>query len=407
MGMDSERTPSGLAHVATVSFLASRTTPSGGFWLALAGGVALARAAARRGLRDGYGASSAAMLESVAIMGPIRFGVPLTQAITAPLLGRLEARATSFVRQFLVCAALRILHNTATTAFAIWVILGGLDAYAGTYDSIFDWLPFVPAGTAGALALTVIALLAWAIFATTVQVLVYRRGLRRWPAPADEPEQREATELRKVEPRRRFDPRAVTVAGIVAFAVLLASTDWTVLAAVAAWLGVAWAVSRADPEPIPTGLVLAAILAGSALLFGVVGGVGTDVALRRAARVALLVMVATWLRSAAGSAGMRLVFSQALRRLRRIPSMHEAGRILDGLASERRLLEAGTALAASLGPVEKRPIPILDSVLGWVAAEARRFRAAPSPAPRPLSVRAYDAGLVALAAAPAALLFAG
>jgi hypothetical protein len=119
------------------------------------------------------------------------------------------------------------------------------------------------------------------------------------------------------------------------------------------------------------------------------------------------VLVATWLRSAAGSAGLRLVFSRTLRRLRRIPSMHEAGRILNGLASERRLVEAGKALAASLGPVEKRPIPILDSVLSWVAAEARRFRVAASPKPRPLSVRAYDAGLVALAAAPAALLFAG
>ena len=85
-----ERPPSGPAHVATVSFLASRAAPTGGFWVALAGGVALARVAERRGLRQGYGASVAATLESVAIMGPARFGVPFTQAITAPRAGPLR-----------------------------------------------------------------------------------------------------------------------------------------------------------------------------------------------------------------------------------------------------------------------------------------------------------------------------
>ena len=38
--------PSGPAHVAVVSFLAARAAPTGGFWIALAGGVALARVAA-------------------------------------------------------------------------------------------------------------------------------------------------------------------------------------------------------------------------------------------------------------------------------------------------------------------------------------------------------------------------
>ena len=32
------------------------------------------------------------MLETVSIMGPARFGVPFTQALTAPMLGALEAR---------------------------------------------------------------------------------------------------------------------------------------------------------------------------------------------------------------------------------------------------------------------------------------------------------------------------
>ena len=82
----------GPAHVATVSFLASRAVPSGGFWVALAGGTALARVAQRRGAREGYGASVAATLETVAIMGPARFGVPFTQALSAPLLGAMEGR---------------------------------------------------------------------------------------------------------------------------------------------------------------------------------------------------------------------------------------------------------------------------------------------------------------------------
>src|SRR4051795_9705544 len=58
----------GLTHVATVSFLASRAAPSGQFWLALGGGMALARAAALRGAATGYGAAAAAMLQTVAVM---------------------------------------------------------------------------------------------------------------------------------------------------------------------------------------------------------------------------------------------------------------------------------------------------------------------------------------------------
>ena len=69
--------PSGLAHVATASFLASRISPTAGFWIALAGGLALARIGEQRGARVGYGASIAAMLQTVAVMGPIRFGVPV------------------------------------------------------------------------------------------------------------------------------------------------------------------------------------------------------------------------------------------------------------------------------------------------------------------------------------------
>src|SRR5687767_6279112 len=122
MATSAPAVPAGPAHVAVVSFLASRAAPTGGFWIALAGGVALARVAERQGARLGFGTSAAAMLETVAIIGPARFGIPLTQAITAPMLGRLHSRAWAVPAQVLACAAIRLLHNTATTALFIWVI---------------------------------------------------------------------------------------------------------------------------------------------------------------------------------------------------------------------------------------------------------------------------------------------
>ena len=176
------RAATGPAHVAVVSFLAARAAPTGGFWIALAGGVALARVAERLGARLGFGASAAAMLETVAIIGPARLGVPLTQAVSAPILGRLHARGVGFWPQLFACATVRLLHNAATTAFFIWVITGGLDAYAGTYDAVGRRIG-IEVGSADALALTLAGLLAWAAFASTVQVLVYRRGLRAWAEP--------------------------------------------------------------------------------------------------------------------------------------------------------------------------------------------------------------------------------
>jgi hypothetical protein len=399
--------PAGPAHVATVSFLASRAVPTGGFWVALAGGVALARVAQRRGARPGFGASIAAMLESVAIIGPARFGVPLTQALTAPLLGRLEARSWRPAAQALACGVIRLLHNTAATAFFIWIVTGGLDAYAGTYDALGDRFG-VEIGEGGALALTAAGLLAWAAFASSVQVGVYRRGLRRWEGAAAE-DAGEGAEPPPAEPPGepgRFDPRAVGVAAAVAFALLLASTDWALLAAVSVWLVPAWALSRPDPGALPTGLALTAVLAGGALVFSLGGGLGVDVALRRALRAALLVLVATWLRAAAGAPGLREVARRALGRLRRLPAVPEAVRTLDEIGSEGRLVAAGRSLVGSLRGVRRRPVPVLDAVLGWVARESARFRIGERVPPPPLSVRPVDALLVALAAAPATVVLA-
>ncbi len=79
---------SGPAYVATVSFVASRAVPFGGFFVALPGGMALARVAQRRGLRQGFGASLATLIETVALVDPAHFGVPFTQALSAPVLGQ-------------------------------------------------------------------------------------------------------------------------------------------------------------------------------------------------------------------------------------------------------------------------------------------------------------------------------
>jgi hypothetical protein len=417
MATEAPTAPAGPAHVAVVSFLAARAAPTGGFWIALAGGVALARLAERRGARIGFGASAAAMLETVAIIGPARFGIPLTQAATAPLLGRLEARRVRVGLQVLACAVIRLLHNTATTAFFIWIVTGGLDAYAGTYDALGRRVG-IEIGTADALALTAAGLLAWAAFASVVQVLVYRRGLREWegrergsakPAAAETaaagPARTPAADAGLRPRSRRFDPRAVTLAAAVAFVLLLASTEWALLAAVAAWLALVWAVSRADAEPVPTGLLFAAILAAGALLFTLGGGLGLDTALRRATRAALLVLAATWLRAAAGSEGLREVSRRALGRLRRVPSAPEAAQVLDAIASEGRLAAAGRALAARLRTVPLRPLPLLDAVLDWVVREAAAFRSPPAPPSAvALVARPLDWALVLLAAAPALTL---
>jgi hypothetical protein len=396
----------GPAHVAVVSFLAARAAPTGGFWIALAGGVALARVAERRGARLGFGASAAAMLETVAIIGPARLGVPLTQAVSAPMLGRLHSRGVGFWPQFFACATVRLLHNAATTAFFIWVITGGLDAYAGTYDAVGRRVG-IEVGSADALALTLAGLLAWAVFASTVQVLVYRRGLRAWgdaELPPPRWQKNVALSATNLCHPGRFDPRAVAAAALVAFVLLLSSTGWALLAAVLAWLALAWVLSRPDRDPVPAGLAFAAVLAGGAFAFALGGGLGLDTALRRAGRAALLVLVATWLRSAARAAGLREISRRALGRLRRVPSASEAAQVLDAIASEGRLATAGRALAARLSDASKRPTALLDAVLAWVIREAGAYEPPPPAGPMRLRARALDWALIASAAAPALAL---
>ena len=397
----------GLAHVATVSFLASRAIPSVGFWMALAGGAALARAGARRGLRWGYGASLAAMLQTVAIIGPARFTVPLTQALTAPLLGALEARGAPAAWQMLVCGAIRLAQNALTAAFVI-VVLTGVDAYTEVVRPLRgpdaagargrDRRPRRDGRGAG------------------------RRGrcsrapCRCWSTVAACTRGRRARTRCTSTSRRgagapvaraRFDPRAVTLAAAVAFGVLLASVSWGVLAAVAAWLRWPPLTCRGDRDVVPTGVALALMLFAVVFVGTALGGLGMEEALARAARAGLLVAVATWLRAAAGASGLREVSQRGLGRLGRLPSAREASFVMNDLGTGRELVPAARSVVDALRTVERRPIPVLDAVLGWVAAEARRFRPGSAAPPMTLRARPADLALVLLAAAPLAVLLGG
>jgi hypothetical protein len=388
-------------------------SPTAGFWIALAGGLALARAGARHGARVGYGASIAAMLQTVAVMGPVRFGIPLTQALTAPLLGRLEARRRPVLWQVVVCAAIRLAQTGLFVAFFVLVLAGGVDSYTDSYDWFASWIPLLPEGTTAALIATAVTLLGWAAFASTVQVLVYRRGLSRWPAPDGLSPHEQSHPAGDLGPeplendRRRFDPRAVALAAVIAFATLMASTAWPVLAAVTAWLVLASLIARGDRSVVPLGAAITAFLALSVFVFLLLGGSGLDLALRRGLRAGLLVAVATWLRAAAGAGGLREVSRRALRRLHRLPAAREANLALGELGSGRQLGPAVSSAVDALRGTSKRPLPVLDAILRWVAAESARFRADRSQDVPRLHARPLDWVLVAaVLAAGSSLLLA-
>ena len=393
----------GLAYVATASFLASRAIPSGGFVIALAGGVALARAAQRAGLKQGWAASFAALLQTVAIMGPSRISVPLAQAVSAPIMGRMELRGYGTAAQAVVAAFVRTAENVPMTAFYVAVIVG-VDAWTGTYDRLLGWLPFLPEGQAGAVLATLLALAAWTVGASIVQAVVYRRGLRQWPEDVVDEDHAPVAAPRPRPVSARFDPRAAVVAGIVGFALLVASTQWLLLAAVSVWLGVAWLLARGDRAVVRPGLVLAAVLAWGALSVGLIGGLSLELTLRRTVRAALLVLVATWVRYAAGEDGLREVFRRTLHRFRRVPGVRETSEILDNLGSATALAASGRRLLARAEGVPTRPVPVVDAVIGWVAAEAGRHASGDPVAPAKLRARRRDGVLVVLVAATALTL---
>lgn len=367
----------GLASVAAIAFVAARAVPGFGFWIALAGGVPLARAAQHHGLRAGYATAGAGLCDSLAVMGPARFGVVAPQAASAPLLGALERRHAPLLWHVLATMAVRLTYNVAVTAFFIWVILGGLEAYAGTYDELARRLGLGPLGEGLVLALTAFSILVWSVFAGIVQSVVCRRGLRRWSearALGEEPDHAPTAVA-----GRRFDPRAVVLAGALALVVLLTGTAVALLAAATAWLACAWLGARAEPGPLAGGLALAAPLVLGALAFGLLGGLGTEVALRRAWRAGLLVFVAVWVRAAASPEGLREVALRAVQALRRLPTAAATARVLASSDAATRLAGAGRRLGAELRGTHKRPRAVVDAVLAWVAAESASPRSGPGP----------------------------
>ena len=398
--------PAGLAHVAACSFLAARAAPSLAFWLALTGGAALARVGEQEGMRAGYGASVAATLQTVAMVGPVRFNAPLTQALTAPLLGAMHARGRSSRALVAACLAIRVVHYTAISAFAVLVLVGP-EGYAGGYDALFGWVPGLPKGLGGAIALTALNNVAFALFFSVVQVAVYRRALEAWPAvPADG----DAAAARAAGPAGAaaptfLDPRAVLAAAALVSVALIASPSAPVLVAAAGWLALTSLVSRLDRSVVPLGASLAAALALGTAVASVIGGLGADEVLRRAARAGLLVLVATWMRAAAGSAGLRAAFGRGLWRARFAPAAREAAEVFAELDSDQRLTASAQALVARLRDVPRRVQPVAAAVLGWAAAEAAAFHGAPTPAGG-LRWRPRDAALAISALLPAGALLA-
>jgi hypothetical protein len=337
-------------------------------------------------------------------MGPARINAPLTQAITAPMMGRLQARGARPLTEFVACLALRLVHYTVMLAASIFVILGGIDELTGLYERLTGWLGIVPQGPGAALAVTAAGEMLWAIFYSAIQVAAYRRALGDWPevdgagelpAPPPAPPERGAG---------RFDPRAIVLAALLASALLLASTSWPLLLGVAAWLIPAWLLCRPDNDAVPLGLLLAGLLAFAALTGGLLSGAGLELTLRRVLRAVLLVAVATWMRAAAGSGGLREVFRRALHRLRAIPAVKEASGLLEGLDPGPRLVAAGRAAGERFSDVPLAPLPLVDAVIAWVAVESADYRAGAGMSSAPLRLRAPDALLVVLTLTPALAL---
>lgn len=369
---ESESLFAGLANVAAMTFLAARAVP-GGFVVALAGGVPLARAAERHGARAGYATAGASLVETLAVMGPARMGIPVPHAASAPALGSLERRGAALLVLALVGAAIRFGYYIATSAFYV-VVLVGVDAYTGTYAAIRETLSFLPPGDGAALAMTAAFLGIWSLGAGLIQAWVIRRGLRRWSNAEPELGERPVT---RPDRGGRVDPRVATAAGLVAIVVALASTEPLTLALVALWLAVAWLVVRAGARNLLGGLALAAPLALTTLAFGLTGGLGAELAVRRALRVALLVLTAVWLRSAAGADGLRSVSLRAVRRLRRLPTLALAASVLGASAGIGSYGDSARRLGRRMRSARKRPGALLGAVLAWIASEAGQL---PRPA---------------------------
>ena len=360
-----------MASVAALTFLAARAVPLG--WVVgVAGGVPLARAAQRYGGRAGYAAATASLVETMAIMGPARMDIPVPHAVSAPWLGVLQRRGRSLLTLALAGAAVRTGYYVATSAFSILVLIG-LDAYVGSYEQLRQRLGFLPEGEAAALWLTVVMLVVWSLGAGLVQAWVLRRGLRDWDDHAGQGgvDPDSATP----QPPSPAHPRAglLVAVALVGFAVTLSGTDTWILGGVVVSLAVLWVVTPADGRTLGRGLLLALPLALSTLAFGLVGGIGSDRALRRAARVALLVLIAVWVHRAAGSEGLRDQSLRLVQRLRRFPTLALGGAVLGASVAASDFGGAARRLGRRVAGTTRRPMAVLDAALAWLADESTRL----------------------------------
>jgi hypothetical protein len=324
--------------------------------------------------------------------------------VSAPLLGAMQARGRRPWAQFLACLAIRLVHYAVLTGFTVLILLGP-KAYAGTYRTLFSWIPFLPRGLEGALILTAIGNVLFAIVFSAIQTGFCRHALAGWIERT--PEESEPRRSLPAEPLQvaGTDPRIALLAATLVTLVLLFSHSWIVLAAVAAWLAAAATMARyRDREVLRVGLVLALVVAAGTLAASLIGGLGADEAASRAVRAALLVMVPTWLRLAAGTEGLREAFRRMLLRVRRVPGAVQAGEILSELDSGALLTASAKSLRDRLRGVAAGPMEIANAVLGWAAQEAQSL---PVHEPRPVSqlrLRPRDATLVVSVLLPASAL---
>src|SRR6202023_3605477 len=84
----------------------------------------------------------------------------------------------------------------------------------------------------------------------------------------------------------------------------------------------------------------------------------------------LLVMVPTWMRLAAGSAGLREAFRRTLLRVP-LPGSREASEILSELDTGPQLTGSAKTLRDRLRGVEREILPVVNAVLVWAASEAQ------------------------------------
>ena len=279
--------------------------------------------------------------------------------------------------QTLVCAAIRLVQNALTSAFVI-VVLTGLDVYLESYDTIAGVIPLLPEGHAAAWVVTVGSLLVWAVFASAAQVWVYRRGLHAWPRPG---RSRRCTSSRR-RPSRTRSGRGGSTRGRWRSRRRSPSGCWCrasrgrCSAAVAAWLARRRAGLAAATGPSSPSGWGSRSCSGRCPLRRAARRAGHRGLAPAGVRATLLVLVATWLRAAAGTAGLREVSRRVLGRLRRAPAAAEAVLVMGELGSGRELGAAARSVLAALRSVPAKTVPVVDAVLGWVAFESRRFRPA-------------------------------